>query len=385
VIHQIESLLDAARQALRLLLDGAVSINLWWVAAGAALYELAQVVRTRGWYNILRAAHPNTTALRARDVACAYLAGSGLNAVLPARGGDVLKLFMVHRKLPSSRYSTLAATFLPETLFESFCGGALVIWALVHGFLPVPLGPGDLPELDVSFVIVHPAISAAAAITVGLGAVLLVRWLRVRGRPVLARFRRGFAILSSPRDFLLGVASWQALGRLIRLAGLTCFMAAIGLPITIDTAVLVMAAQSAGRIIPIAPASAGIRVALLSYGFVEITDSPVDIGSITAFWLIVGATHLIASVLMGFAAICVSFGTISPKRALAIARTARDAARCQGEDVASTLGSSLRWRRAWSVSTAGVRTLCTRRLGRRRAAAIGRSSASTTGSRAAPE
>ena len=110
------------------------------------LYELAQVLRTRGWFNILRAAYPDAGSLRARDVACAYLAGAGLNAVLPARSGDVLKLFMVHRKLPSSRYSTLAATFLPETLFESLCGAALVIWALAHGFLPVPLGPGDRPR-----------------------------------------------------------------------------------------------------------------------------------------------------------------------------------------------------------------------------------------------
>ena len=322
MIHQIQSLLDAAGQALGLLLDGAVSINLWWIAAGVVLYELAQVLRTRGWFNILRGAYPNASSLRARDVACAYLAGAGLNAVLPARSGDVFKLFMVHRELPSSRYSTLAATFLPETLFESFCGAALVIWALAHGFLPVPLGPGDLPELDVSFVIVHPIISAAAALTAGLGALLLVRWLHARARHLLAHFRRGFAILGSPRGFVLGVASWQALARLIRLAGLACFMAAMGLPITLDTAMLAMAAQGAGWIVPIAPASAGIRVALLSYGFVEITHSPVDIGSITGFWLILGATQLIANVTIGIAAIYLTFGTTSPRRALAIARTA---------------------------------------------------------------
>ena len=113
-------------------------------------------------------------------------------------------------------------------------------------------------------------------------------------------------------------------------------MAAVGLPITVNTAALVMAAQSAGRIVPIAPASAGIRVALLSYGFVETTDSPVDIGRITGFWLILGATHLIASVAIGLAAICLSFATTSPKRALAIARKAAQTARRDGEDVRKT-------------------------------------------------
>lgn len=330
MIHQIESLFHAAQQALRLLLDGAVSLNPWWIVAGVVLYELAQVVRTRGWFNILRAAYPNASSLRARDVARAYLAGSGVNAVLPARSGDVLKLFMVHRRLPSSRYSTLAATFLPETLFDTFCGAALVVWSLAQGFLPVPLGPGDLPELDVSFVLVHPVISGGAVIAAGLGALLLVRWLRTRARHLLARFRRGFAILSSPRDFLLGVASWQALSRLIRLAGLACFMAAVGLPITVNTATLVMAAQSAGRIVPLAPASAGIRVALLSYGFVEVTNSPVDIARITGFWLTLGAAHLIAGLAIGIAAICLSFGTTSPMRALALARKAIDTARRHG-------------------------------------------------------
>ena len=131
-----------------------------------------------------------------------------------------------------------------------------------------------------------------------------------------------FAILGSPRGFVLGVASWQALARLIRLAGLACFMAAMGLPITLDTVTLAMAAQGAGWIVPIAPASAGIRVALLSYGFIEITHSPVDIGSITGFWLILGATQLIANVTIGIAAIYLTFGTTSPRRALAIARRA---------------------------------------------------------------
>ena len=48
-------------------------------------------------------------------------------------------------------------------------------------------------------------------------------------------------------------------------------MAAFGLPVTPATVVLVMAAQGGGRIIPLAPASAGLRLAMLSYGFVEVT------------------------------------------------------------------------------------------------------------------
>ena len=82
---------------------------------------------------------------------------------------------------------------------------------------------------------------------------------------------------------MLHVAGWQALGRIIRLASLECFLAAFTLPATPGTALLVMAAQGGGRIIPIAPVSAGLRIAMLSYGLVELSGRPVDPAAITAF------------------------------------------------------------------------------------------------------
>jgi hypothetical protein len=320
VLHRLDSLFEAAQQALRLILDRAVSINPWWMAAGVVLYELAQVIRSRGWFNILRSAYPGTSELRARDATGAYLAGVGLNSVLPAHGGDFLKVFMVHRRMRGATYPTLIATFLPETLFESLLGGALVVWALAHGFLPVPVAPNDLPELDISFIIVHPLISAVGAAVLGTAALFIVRWIRRRARGVVARLRQGLAILRSPRDFLSGVVSWQALGRLVRLGGLACFMAAFQLPVTVDTVVLVMAAQGAGRIIPLAPVSAGLRVAMLAYGFPAVTDRPVDIASITSFWFALGAVHLIASVVIGLVVVSFTFRTLSPRRAVASIR-----------------------------------------------------------------
>ena len=85
----------------------------------------------------------------------------------------------------------------------------------------------------------------------------LWRLLRARGRVTAARVKQGLAVLGSPRRFLTGVVSWQALGRLIRLGSLAAFMDAFTLPVTLSTVVLVMAAQGGGRIIPLAPASPG--------------------------------------------------------------------------------------------------------------------------------
>ena len=79
-------------------------------------------------------------------------------------------------------------------------------------------------------------------------------------------------------------------------------MEAFHLPVTVSTVVLVMAAQGGGRIIPLAPASAGLRLAMLSYGFVETTGHAVDIAAITTFTFGVGALMMVAGLIVGYRA-----------------------------------------------------------------------------------
>ncbi len=322
MLDKLHDVLRTAGHAIGLLVDNAAQVELSWLLIGVVLYFVNQIVRTRGWFNILRAAYPEADELRARDVVRAYLAGAGVNAVVPARGGDVLKLALIHRRITGATWSTLAATFLPETLFETAFGTGLVIWALGRGFLPVPNAVGELPSYDVSLFVEHPLIATLA--TAAVLALLYGLWhlLRRRGKVTLERVRQGVAILGSPRAFLTGVVSWQALARLIRLGSLAAFMAAFALPVTLATVVLVMAAQGGGRIIPLAPASTGLRLAMLSYGFVEVTHQPVDIAAITTFTFGVGAVLTLTGLVISLTILGREFGTLSPRRALAAARHA---------------------------------------------------------------
>lgn len=283
MIESLEAAWRGLRHAVELVITDVAAVAPGWVIAGILLHVLHQVVRTRGWFNIIRAAHPEARELRARDVTLAYLAGAGLNGVLPARGGDVVKLYMIRRRAGGTRWSTLFGTFVPETLFETAVGVGLVVWALAMGFLPVPRAPHELPSVDVSLFIRHPFLATAGLAVTAAALLVLHRALRRRWRLLLQHLRAGLAILGRPRDFLRGVVAWQALARLIRLGSLACLMAAFALPITLATVVLVMAAQGGGRIIPLAPASAGLRIAMLTYGFVEVTGQAVDIARITAF------------------------------------------------------------------------------------------------------
>jgi uncharacterized membrane protein YbhN (UPF0104 family) len=317
---------DALRtsgHALELLLQRAASVDPYLAALGIVLYVVAQAVRTRGWHTILQAAYPDAgDDLRARHTMAAYLAGAGLNGIIPARGGDIVKLWLLHRRIGGSRYPTLAATFVPETLFETFFGFALVIWALSRGFLPVPTASGEMPHVDVTLIIEHPILAAASAAALGVGGWLLFRVARRHVLDLADRLRQGVTILGQPRRFVTGVASWQALARLIRLGSLAALMAAFALPVTVSTVVLVMAAQGGGRIIPLAPASAGLRLAMLSYGFVEITHLAVDIAAITAFTVGVGVLLMLAGLLAGLIALAAELETWSPRHALATAREA---------------------------------------------------------------
>lgn len=315
-MDRLESAWHAARHALQLVVDGVVSVDPWWLAIGVVLHLFHQLVRTRGWFNIIRAAYPDAHELRARDVTRAYLAGVGLNGVAPARAGDLAKLYLIRRRVPRTRWSTLVATFVPETLFESALGIALIAWAWSKGLLPVPAASGEFTSVDISVVVSHPCSSAAVAAIGSTGLVLLFRTLHARARLLLGRLRLGLTILKQPRNYLLGVVTWQAMARAIRLCSLACFLAAFALPVTLETVVLVMAAQSGTRIIPIAPASAGLRIAMLAYGFVEVTGQAANITRIAAFSFGVGAVLYVTAFGISLAILGREFGTASPPRIL---------------------------------------------------------------------
>jgi hypothetical protein len=317
MIAWLTNLYHEALGAARLVVHDAVRISPEYLAAGAALHVIAQVVRVRAWFNILRAAFPHEPSLRMRDAVRAFLAGSGLNAIVPARGGDILKVYFVDRRLEKGDWARIVGTFVPETVFESLFGIGLLIWGLARGWLPIPQGPHELPNVDISLAIEHPYLTTLVLASVALALVLLVRALR----GVFHRIWAGLVILKRPRDFFFGVVTWQALARLIRLGSLACFLRAFHLPVTLSTVVLVMAAQGGGRLIPFGPASAGLRLAMLSYGFAEVTDTPVDVAAITTFTFGVGVVLFVLMLGLSIAMIGLEFGTLSPRRAFSAARS----------------------------------------------------------------
>ena len=94
--------------------------------------------------------------MRWRYVLGSYLGGVGLNAITPARSGDVLKLFLVKRRVEGSTYPTLAATLVVETLFDAVVGHRTPAVGISLGVLPNIHSLPNLPNIDLRWAFEHP-------------------------------------------------------------------------------------------------------------------------------------------------------------------------------------------------------------------------------------
>jgi glycosyltransferase 2 family protein len=246
--------------------DHLAAVDFRALAIAVAFQILRVVVRTRAWRNIIAAAYPETP-VRWRYVLGAYLGGVGLNAVTPARSGDVLKLFLVKHRVEGSTYPTLASTLVVETMFDAVVGIALLVWAVSLGVLPSFDTLPDLPNIDFRWVFEHPVALMIGALLLGIGIGVGLVWATARVRAFWHRVAQGFAILREPTEYLRRVATWQALSWCCRFATLYWMLRAFHVPASLHNALLAQIAQSLSTLLPITPGGAGTEQGLLLYLF----------------------------------------------------------------------------------------------------------------------
>src|SRR3954454_19730207 len=212
--------------------------------AGVGLSVLGGIVRVRAWHAAMAEVAPT---VRYRDVVLSHLGGAGFNGIVPAHGGDAVKLALVKRHAPEARFGRLLGSLAPPAAVEALLTALLLAWMLGTGLLGAP-SPGQIPL---------PLVGAAAAFAAG------ALWLLARKAPRLLRdVRVGMAGLRRPREFAAQIAPWVLAARAIRLTAIGCFLQAVGLPVTLAGVLLVMAIQ--GGVGSTGPASAPVRMAVLS-------------------------------------------------------------------------------------------------------------------------
>jgi uncharacterized membrane protein YbhN (UPF0104 family) len=237
-----------------------------WAPLGlAVLCHLGRIAsRTRAWRNIVAAAYPETE-VRWRDVLGAYAAGIGANALLPGRGGDLLRLYIAKHRIEGSTYPTLGATLLAETIFDSFVGSLLLITALAIGVLPGLSVLPDLPGIDWLWLFHNPGPAAGILFLALIVAMILAITGVGKVTAFWERARQGLTIVREPRRYLREVAAWQALDWVFRLAAIYCFLRAFGLPADAFNVFVVQVAQTISTLLPLTPGGIGTEQALLVF------------------------------------------------------------------------------------------------------------------------
>ena len=230
----------------------------WGFLAGAIAFSVANLaLRSRAWQQILRAALP-AERIRYRTAFGAYCVGVGVNAAIPARVGDVVKLFLVKRSTRDAHYPTLVGTLVAETLFDFVVASALLVWALQAGVLPGVRLP-DIPAFDLSWAFRNGWIVLGVVVALAVLTFFAARRVRAFWR----QFGQGLAIVRTPGRYLGSVASWQAVGWVCRVAGAWFFLEAFNVPGSLENALIVQVAGSLGSLFPATPGGLGPTQALL--------------------------------------------------------------------------------------------------------------------------
>jgi uncharacterized membrane protein YbhN (UPF0104 family) len=237
----------------------------WAPVLLALLCQLAKTVaRTRAWRNVLAAAYPEAR-VRWRSVYGACLAGAGVNAIVPVRGGDVLRLFLVKRRIEGATYATLASSLLVESIVDFALSGLLLIWALQQHVLPGVNVLHRLPSVDWFWLFRHPRAAAIAIPATLVGAFVLGLWAARRIEEFRTRVAQGVVILRTPRRYLRSVVAWQLADWLLRLATIYFFLRAFHVTANLDNALKVQVTQSLSTIVPLTPAGIGTEQVLVAY------------------------------------------------------------------------------------------------------------------------
>jgi uncharacterized membrane protein YbhN (UPF0104 family) len=288
------------------------SIGWGAVAAAGGLHIARLVARTRSWRNILAAAHPATN-VRWRSVFGAYAAGAAVNAVLPARAGDVLKLYLIKHRIEGSAYPTLVATLAVDTLFDLVASTALLVWALQLGVLPGLDVVPHLRSIDWSWAGRHPQLALALGAAAAVCAVVAALWLRRRVRSFARQLRDGGAILRRPGLYLRRVVVWQLADWALRLATIYWLLRAFGLPATIHNSLLVQVTQSLSTVLPLTPGGIGTEQGLVVYVFAGKAAASAVLSFSVGMKLVLMTVNLA----LGLTAIAVMLRTLRWRKAIA--------------------------------------------------------------------
>jgi len=293
-----------------------------WPALLLALAAFAcyMTLRARASFHILRAAYPGER-IEFRRVWGAYVAGYGFNSVVPARGGDVVRLFLTRTSVPGSSFPAIASTFAVELIFDLCLAVPILTFAFTQGAFPKPPDFSKLPAFDLAFFASHMRFTLFLLTVLALLGVIAFALLSARVRAFWARVRQGVTILFDRRRYLREVFLVQLAGWGFRFTAFWFLLNAFNVGGSVRNVLLVLGVNAVAALVPFTPGGAGVQQALL----VKVFAGSATGATVAAYS--VGQQIAIGAFMfgLGFAAIVFIFRFRSFKEVIAQGRAARGA------------------------------------------------------------
>lgn len=242
-------------------IDAVGDVSLSAVVIALVFHSINLALRSVAWRNVIRAGLGGIK-IPIGPVSGGLVAGAGLNGIVPARGGDVLKLFLVRMRLHQTSYPMLASSLVAETLFNAVISAIVFMWAWQSGRLPSgPELPGSA-AFELSWAAQHPFLGMVIVALVVTALASLVfkyrRQLAERWHEVVA----GVRILRSPRVYVRTVVIYQAAAWIAQVTTAWFFLDAFGIEPSVEAALTVVLIQAFGTALLVTPGGVGPKQAL---------------------------------------------------------------------------------------------------------------------------
>ena len=282
------------------------------------LFTIYLSFRARASFHILRAAYPTET-FRYKDIWAAYFAGYGFNSVIPARGGDVVRLFLTKTSIPESSYPAVAASFVVELGYDVAMGSLILLFAFTQGVFPKPPDFAKLNAFDLSYLAQHPRFALFLLTGLAVGALVGFALLSVRVKAFWERVRQGFTILRDRERYLREVFGVQFVGWLVRFAAFWGLLEAFNVGGSVKNVLLVLGVNAVSAAVPFTPQGAGVAQALL----VKVFHGTASGATVAAYSVGQQIAIGVLTFSIGFAALVFVFRVRSFKEVIALGRADR--------------------------------------------------------------
>jgi uncharacterized membrane protein YbhN (UPF0104 family) len=193
----------------------------------------------------------------------AYFAGYGFNSVIPARGGDVVRLFLTKISVPHSSYPAVGASFFVEAIFDVTMGSLILLFAFTQGVFPKPPDFAKLNAFDLSYLAGHPRFTLFFLTVLAVGALVAFAMLSARAKAFWDRVKQGLTILQDRRRYLREVFLVQLAGWGFRFAAFWMLLEAFRVGGSVRNVLLVLGVNAVAAAVPFTPQGAGVAQALL--------------------------------------------------------------------------------------------------------------------------